>query len=177
MPHIEADEIDELAHHLAPRLGGADAVDDERLADDVEDGHAWIERAEGVLEDELHLAAKRLERLALERRHIDGRPRIVEGDRARIGRERAKQQLAQRRLAAAAFADEAQAFAALDREADIVDGGEASGLAAEDAAFADAVGLAHMLARKERARDSFWCGRLFRHEMRRLGARDLAQRH
>ena len=48
----------------------ADAVHGERLGDDLADGHARVERRVRVLEDELHLAAERLEGLALEREHI-----------------------------------------------------------------------------------------------------------
>jgi len=47
---------------------------------------------------------------------------VVVDHRTRIGRHGAHDDLAERRLAAAAFADEAQALTPLDVEADIVDG-------------------------------------------------------
>ena len=49
----------------------ADAVDHQRLAQDVVDRHARVERAEGVLEDELDVAAERGQRVALQSQHVD----------------------------------------------------------------------------------------------------------
>ena len=54
---IEPDELEQ------PRDGGttgavaSDRVGPERLFDDPANGHAWVERCVGILEDDLHLAA------------------------------------------------------------------------------------------------------------------------
>ena len=44
-------------------IGFAEAMDAEPLADDLADGQSRAEAAEGVLEDDLHLAAERAQRL------------------------------------------------------------------------------------------------------------------
>src|ERR1043166_5254004 len=60
--------------------------------------------------------------------------RTVEADRSFGRLEQAQQQLADRRLAAAGFADEAQRLARLDRKADAVDRLHLRGVAAEQSA-------------------------------------------
>jgi hypothetical protein len=85
----------------------ADAQHLERLEDDLIDAHARVERAAGVLKDDLHLAAQR-------------RPGV--GDTARVGALEAEQQLHQRRLARAGLADHAQGLFAAQDEAHVVDG-------------------------------------------------------
>ena len=86
----------------------------ERFLDDVEYGHARVQRPERILKDELNLAPKRFEPLCLERQHVNSLAAVVEGDRARIRRHRAQQDFAQGGLAAAALANQPQTFAALD---------------------------------------------------------------
>ena len=54
-----ADAVPELVFLLRPDQ----PVDDQRLADDRGDAHAWVQRPGGILEDDLHLAAERLELL------------------------------------------------------------------------------------------------------------------
>ena len=113
----EADHLEQLAYPprlLRPR---PPAVDHERLGDDVLDRHARIERAERVLEDDLHLAPHRphalgvqaLDRLALE----------ADGAAGRL--DQADQHAPGGGLAAARLADEAERPAARDREIDAVD--------------------------------------------------------
>ena len=69
--------------------------------------------------------------------HVDRPVAVVEGDGAAVRRHRAHQDLADRGLAAAAFADQAEAFAAPDVEADAVDGAHRRlGVLAEPAGFA-----------------------------------------
>src|SRR3712207_7941972 len=46
-----------LAHRLSPPRSAADAVDDERLGDDVAGGHPRVQRRVRILEDDLHVAA------------------------------------------------------------------------------------------------------------------------
>ena len=49
----------------------ADAMDHQRLGDDVGHRHARVERAERVLEDVLDVAAKALQRRLVQRQHVD----------------------------------------------------------------------------------------------------------
>ena len=111
-------------HHLAHPfrdlgLGRFWEMGDQRLGDDLADGHARIQRSQGILEDHLHIAAQAaqfagfgLEDVGLahpqsaavaRRNHADHRPR-------------------QGGLAAAGFADHAQRFAGEQVEADAVHG-------------------------------------------------------
>ena len=71
VPQVETDQRDQLVHHFPARARIADAVDDQRLFDDVVDRHARVQRAERVLKDELHLPPEALQSLAFERQDID----------------------------------------------------------------------------------------------------------
>jgi hypothetical protein len=55
--HVEADERHHFLHALEALVLVADLMDDERLAHDVVGRHARVERAERILEHELHLAS------------------------------------------------------------------------------------------------------------------------
>src|SRR5438132_8011690 len=55
---IEADEVEQLGHARAPLGAAPESMDDQRLLDDVPRAHARIQRRIGVLEDDLHLAAR-----------------------------------------------------------------------------------------------------------------------
>src|SRR6185503_3584580 len=92
----------------------------QRLADDRADGHARVERAVRVLEDDLHPAPEAAQPVRLERGQVDP----VEPDRARGGLAQADQRPAGRALAAAGFADEPEGLAAANLEADVVDGAD-----------------------------------------------------
>jgi hypothetical protein len=69
---FQADQLEQLAHTGAPFVAGAEFVNDERLLDDVADPHARVERRVGILEDDLHVAARAAHALARRRR---ARPR------------------------------------------------------------------------------------------------------
>ena len=148
MAAVEADQLEQLGDHLAAIGVVADAVDDQRLDQDVVDRHARIERAERVLEDELQLLAEARELLALDGHDVDLAAPVVEhhaaGALVGIGLDAAHQHLAERGLAAAGFAHEAQAFAAHDVEADVVDGADGAGRAAAQHRFEEGVGLADL---------------------------------
>src|SRR3546814_14079272 len=51
---VEPRERHQFMHGLRPTPGIADTVDHQRLADDIRDGHARIERAVGILEHVLN---------------------------------------------------------------------------------------------------------------------------
>ena len=82
MAAVEPDHLHQLAHHLAAIGVVADIMDHQRLDQDVVDGHARIERAERVLEDELQLGAEAVELAAVERQHVDLAAPVVEHDAA-----------------------------------------------------------------------------------------------
>ena len=98
-------------------LGGrfGELVDHERLGDRRADRHPRVERRVRVLEDHLHVAAHRAQ-LALRQPRDVG---AVERDRAGARLEQAQDRAAERRLAAARFADEAERLAAPDLEIDL----------------------------------------------------------
>src|SRR5882724_2721479 len=101
--HLAQRFVDEIA---TLGRGGADAVDAEAFADDLRDGHARRQRSERILEDDLHLAAQRPQRL---RGHaVQLEP--AEADPA-LARLQAEQGQAQRRLARAALAHHADRLA------------------------------------------------------------------
>ncbi len=95
-----------------PRL-----VNRESFADDLGNGHAWRERAEGILKDDLHLAPERTQRRAPQ--PIDWP--AGETDRA-IAFDQAQEGEAEGRLAGAALAYDAQGMALMEGEGDAVDG-------------------------------------------------------
>ena len=145
MPAVEADHLHQLGHHLATIGIVADTVDDQRFDQDVVDGHARVERAERILEDELQLGAEAVELRALEAHHVDLAAPVVEDHAAAlagVGGDAAHQHLAQRGLATARFAHQAQALAAHDVEADVVDGVDGARRAAPHQLFHQRIGLA-----------------------------------
>ena len=93
-------------------------IEEQRLHQHVADLLARIERAIGVLEDDLHLAAHRLghpglddiDRLAINEQFAGGLA-VDEGEDA-----------GERRFARARFADDGEGLALLEREADVLDG-------------------------------------------------------
>ena len=88
-----------------------------RLGDGRSDRHPRIERAVGVLEDDLHPAAHLAQGVGLQAHQVDA----VERHLAVRGLAEPDQRAAGGALAAAGLADEAQRLAAADRERDAVD--------------------------------------------------------
>src|SRR3546814_5098147 len=66
----QADAIEELRDHLLALLRSRDTVDEQRLADDIADRHARIQRRVRVLEDDLHLAAEGAHLPQIGRAHV-----------------------------------------------------------------------------------------------------------
>src|SRR6185503_2399731 len=114
----EADPLQELLHLLAQLRAGCHSLTLERVADDLPDPVAWVQRGVVVLEDHLHLPPQRP--------HL---PRSAAGDLASLALDRARGRLDQLqdgaaggRLAGARLSDQAQRLAPFHREADPVDG-------------------------------------------------------
>ena len=83
-------------------------MNDQRLGDDVFDAEAWIERGEGILKNDLHVAAQAAHFAAAGGQQIAA----FEADAAGGGLDQAQNQASQRALAGAGFADQAESFAA-----------------------------------------------------------------
>ena len=134
---VQPDQAHQLLRHFGPVVGVADLVDDQRLAQDVEHRHPRAQRSERILEDVLHAAPEAHQGLGAGAHDVDHRAAVVEQHLAAVGLERAHDHLGQRGLAATALADEAEAFAARDGEAHVVDRPEGRPLAlAEESAAA-----------------------------------------
>jgi hypothetical protein len=116
MRFCEADELQQLAHPLL-FLSGMQTVKPQRLFQHRADRHARIERAVGVLEDDLHLPAQGTNFTFLE----VGNFFIVEPYFPCAWLEEAQQQPADGGLAAARFADQGQRLAFGELQAHAVD--------------------------------------------------------
>ena len=107
----------------------APAVDDEGLGERVAYGHARVERGERILEHDLHVAAQRAQRIALQGEHRCS----LELHAATGGVQQAQQQASGGGLATSRFAHQPERLAALDVEAHSVDGAHVSDHVAEHA--------------------------------------------
>ncbi len=113
----EPDALERVDDSIGPLLT-RHSVDGQPLADDVFHPHPRVERADGVLEDDLHLAPGRTQ-VGPGRRH---QVAAVELDRP-LGRlDQPDQRPPERRLPAARLADQPERLAAADLDVDAVDG-------------------------------------------------------
>jgi len=134
----EAAALEEFADLGAEMVFAFDEfVNDEGLADDGADAHAWVQGAAGVLEDDLHLTAEFAEGRAAGGVDV----LAVEGDGSRGGGDEAEDGASDGGLAAAGLADEAECFSGSDVEGDAVNGLHPSGGALEDAGAHGEVGV------------------------------------
>src|SRR5215207_927945 len=120
-PLVEPDHVQELLRARVARIGRADVMDAQGLGQDLIDRHARVERRERVLEDELDGAAVSLQGVAFEREHVLRAGAGVEQNAPGIWVERAHDDLRDRRLAAAGFADKPERSAAREGEVDVLD--------------------------------------------------------
>ena len=108
---VEPDPLEQLLDARFSTSPRRDAVEPQRVADDLADALARVQRRVGVLEDHLHLAAQRLQLAALQADDL----LAVEAHRARRRLEQLQDRAAQGGLAAARLADQAQRLALVDR--------------------------------------------------------------
>ena len=115
---IETDAVQHRGDVVAALRRAHETVRDRRLADDVDDAHARIERRIRILEDhlQLELLATRLSR-CLSAKALAAPVALARGKRQQAGGEPSE-----RRFAAAGFADEADHFAGMHGDVDVVDG-------------------------------------------------------
>ena len=121
--------LEQVCHPLIDFLALGDSMDEQRLADDLADRHARVERSVGVLEDDLHVPSQGSQRAAGHR----GDVLALEQDLAGRRFDQLHDESAGRGLAAAGFAHEPQDLALGDRKTDAVDGLHLSGDPGQDA--------------------------------------------
>ena len=129
---LQADGLEQFhdpLFELAP--GFRQLVNDQGFADDCADIHARIERGIGILKDDLDVAAQDAKRVGFQRPDV----LVLKINLARGRLDQAKHATSGGRLATAGFADQPEGFAAIDVKIDAVDGMDAAGLAAEQAAL------------------------------------------
>ena len=115
-PGLRPTSSEQLVHACCPRATDREVVDDERLADDVAHLHPRRQRRIGVLEDDLRPAPQRPCLAGIEQRRPSKRISPP------VGILEVEDGACQRRLAAAALADEAQRLADADRQVHAVNG-------------------------------------------------------
>ena len=129
----QPDHLEQLADPLRDVAASGQPVHAQRLADDPPDAVARVERCERILEDHLHPAPQRAQRALREVRDV----LAVKEDPAAGRLIEAQDGSADGRLAAARLTDEPERLAALDRQADAVDGANVADVAVEDDAAAN----------------------------------------
>src|SRR5437773_6231109 len=117
MLRAQAHRPEQLGDALLALVSLVETVHAQRLGDDLSHRHARVQRRVRILEDDLQLAPHVAHLPAAEPRNV---PR-VEDDRALRRLDQLDDRAAERRLAAARFADEAQGFPRLHAEIDAVD--------------------------------------------------------
>ena len=124
-PHVlraESHPAQQVGHACLTLPPAPHAVHQQRLADEVEQRHARIERGERILEDHLHLATQRPQLGGTQAAHLDLRAvRGPDEDLTRGGLDGSEDAARGGGLAASALADEAQRLALVDVKVDAVD--------------------------------------------------------
>ena len=114
---VEADQPEQVGDPLVLRLAAGEVMGLDRLGDDRPDRHPRVEGSIGVLEDDLHPAAILAQLARVEGRQVDA----VEPDGPAGRVAEPDHRPADRALAAAGLADQAERLAAADRERRPVD--------------------------------------------------------
>ena len=92
------------------------AVDQQRLADDVEQGHPRIQRRKRVLKDHLHLTPKRPKPVLRDRRHVQHFAVVREQNLAGRRGDGSQDTAGCRGLSATALADEREGLSSIEKE-------------------------------------------------------------
>ena len=120
----DSDFFEHLNHPPATVAGGkARLVNRQRLGDDGGRSHARVERGDWILENHLNAATQRAEPQTASAQPILA-PKF---DGARVRLDKAQEHARQRGLAASGFADDAERFAARERECHAIHGEAALG--------------------------------------------------
>ncbi len=125
-PHVfgpQADPFEHVGDAVFELPAPREAIHQQRLADDLQEGHPGVQGGIRVLEDHLHVAPQRLHPPVVDPCHVDDVVRRAgKKDLAARRLDPAEHAAARGRLAAAAFAHEAEGLALGDGEAHVVDG-------------------------------------------------------
>ena len=113
-PHAQQ----QVDHDVVDVAHGGSGVNLQRLRDRLAHAAARVQACVGVLEDDLRLAPERTQFALTHAGDVDA----VDDDRAAGGVEQADDEIGERGLAAAALADDRQRLAAVDAQADLLDG-------------------------------------------------------
>ena len=127
---LEPDQPQQFLDPRAAFVRWHEVMQHQRLAEDLGDRHARVERGVRVLEDDLRLPAERAQCVGVEAEQVTP----FETDAAGVRLDQAQHQAAHGRLAAAGFADQGQRLAGIDVEADAIDRPNESGRPAEQIA-------------------------------------------
>ena len=104
-------------------------MNEERLRNDVLDAEAGIERAKGILKNDLHVAAEAAHFGASSGEQVVP----FEMDAAGSGLDEAEDEASESAFAGTGLADQAESFAGFDGERDVVDGADFGvGMASEE---------------------------------------------
>jgi hypothetical protein len=147
----QGDEVEEVEDFFLAFGGGEDVLDDERFGDEVESGPARVERASGILEDELDLRAE-LAELAFGE---GGEFVLVEEDAAGSGAFEAGDAECESAFAGAGFAKEGERRSGGNFQANVLQGGE-FGFCGEG--FTDGVALGEIFDAQDWLRSGGHCG-------------------
>ena len=138
---IDAHEVHQLADAAVDVLG-RHPLCPHRLGEHVVDGHAWIERAHGILEDDLHVTPERATLAVVPER---GDVRAKNRDAAALRLHEVHDLHERRRLARTGLADQGKRLALVDRERGVVDGGHGAPVPAYQALALYGEGLHEVL--------------------------------
>ncbi len=122
---LQPDQTQQFLNAIVYAFAAGEVMYLERLADDVADGHARVERRKRILKDDLHLSAQMAQ---LRARAIQDVAAVEPHFTARR-RQQTQDDAADRRLPRAGLADEAERFARSDCKVDAVDGFDVADMA------------------------------------------------
>src|SRR5262249_31339141 len=130
----QSDAAQELSDALLSFPPALHSVDQQRLAHQVEERHAGIERRERILEDHLHLATERPQLRRSQLTELNHRAAADSHEDLAAGRLDGPQHTARGgRLAAAALPDQAERLSLVDVEVDAIDRAHVADGALEEA--------------------------------------------
>jgi hypothetical protein len=118
MRGIEADEAEEVLDACASPRPIPQAMDDERLFDDLPSAHARVQRRVRILKHDLHVPAGLAHPLTRQREHVV----TAKPDGAARRFNKAQDAASGCRLPAPGLSDETERFPLIDAEAHVVDG-------------------------------------------------------
>ena len=124
-PHIfrpEADEAKDLHDTVGSFLQVTYAVDEQRLAHNVQQGHSRVQGGERVLKDHLHLPPKGPKPALRNRRDIHERTIVRKENLAGRRRNGSQDTAGRRGFSAAALSDKGQRLSPIDKKCHVVHG-------------------------------------------------------